>query len=632
MIQELISTSVPRNLSGNPGFGIVAQTRGMPPNVGLAVDPLSGYTHIAAAGSGKNPVAYLHAIRRIGGTSLHIVSRVADCGNDYSGRTNRIAHHWIIEEGYVRNLLGGPADLAAQNIFCVNWNDKPTELPPKNLRFPDVAPEKCIHWERMTGDAGWGGIVAEHAEKGAPISIIFTPEQHSGDTLRSLIGEVLALLPALARWRVTFSTYYMRSQETSSDRIQIKCFLASSVETQFAQQLPNTLLIDLRQRLTPPPAGKYVELARGAVKQPTPPKEQPKVQVPGATTAPPLAEQPYGLQPQTTISVPGVGVPLPGGVVPKKRRLLNYVTGGGEDSSGNKNDYTTALLCGIALLILALLVIIATVIVPLFKANESGRTVEPMLSQIIETLQELGQRLEDIDRPKIHDADELAKVVLQRINKILITENETLKKWKEIRQQLDALPSIWKGLALPLEDRGMILAETKFLNEYLKDLKIDYVRFVNLSSPLSDSLKITVEEPASNRWIFKHHESEEKFAEIYLSEDGLHFRWNFDYITRWGNSMEHAATYNRILLSKLRITIGDHSRDIVLWEPRASPHNLFNLLDLDGSDTLSIRYAIDLSQLENLPAHPNADINNKLQAIYLSHPEAEDKLLLMETE
>ena len=357
MIQELISTSAPRCLNGNAGFGIVAQTRGMAPNVSLAVDALSGYTHIAAAGSGKNPTVYLHAIRRTGGKSLHVVSRVADCGNDYSGRTNRIAHHLVIDEGYVRNLPGGPANLVAQNIFRHNWSDKPGEIPPRNLHCQDVPPKKCVIWERMTGDAGWGGIVAEHAERVNPISIIFSPEQHNSEHLQVLIGEALALLPSQVRWRVTFSTYYMQSQETSSDKIQIKCVLSGSE----SRQSPNTLMIDLRQRLAPVSAGKYVDLARGVTKQSTPttpPKVQSKPQVPAAITATPLEEQVYELL--TPVPVPGVPK-VSGNSMPTKKTRIGLDYSGGDrfaytDSSDDKNDYKTILLYSIGLLIILLIV------------------------------------------------------------------------------------------------------------------------------------------------------------------------------------------------------------------------------------------------------------------------------------
>ena len=302
MIQELISTSAPRCLSGNAGYGIVAQTTGMAPNVSRAVDALSGYTHIAAPGSGKNPVIYLHAVRQTGGMLRHIVSRIDDCGNDYTGRSNRIAHHWIIEEGDVHKLKGGPAAvLTTPGIFEDKWDKKPELLPSRPQKLSpaekDVPKKICKKWEELTGDAGWGGVVAECAEKGNPVSIIFSPQQHSGDTLRTLIGEALALLPSSARWRITFSTYYMRSQETSDNRIQIKCFSADSEVVAFAKQSRDTLYIDLQKPGAIPieyEKTERVKLAREG--QPTP-KVEPKIHPLETPTPVPMA-----------MSVPTVGV------------------------------------------------------------------------------------------------------------------------------------------------------------------------------------------------------------------------------------------------------------------------------------------------------------------------------------
>ena len=339
MIQELISTSVPRCLNGNAGFGIVVQTSGMVPNVSQAINAFSGYTHIAASGSGRNPVVYLHATRRTGGVLQHIVSRIADCGNDYTGRSNRIAHHLIIDEGETRSqsMAGGPAELVAQNIFNHRWNDRPTELPPKKLSVPDVSPKRCDVWERLTGgtgigDTGWGGIVAERAEKGDSISIIFSHD-HNSDDLRALIGEALTLLPPLVRWRITFSTYYMNSQESGDDRIQIKCLLADSVDASFAWQ--SSLVIDLRHHHGRAPDGQYVELARrGEVKQSS--KGLPNKKKLVVPVSVPLSE------PEETYEMlPNVGVPRPlervkKPQVPGKNPLLDYTTG--RDFSGTKKS------------------------------------------------------------------------------------------------------------------------------------------------------------------------------------------------------------------------------------------------------------------------------------------------------
>jgi len=264
MIQEQISTSSPRCLDGNAGFGIVAQTSGMASNVARDVAALSGYSHLGPAGDPKNPVAFLHAIRRSGGMDRHIISRVADCGNDYSGRTNRIGHHLIVEQSDVPMLSAGPAAIASQHgLFHTAWNEKSRELPTgKSLPNPSVAAGVCRIWQQFQGDAGWGGIVAERIERGDPISIIFEP----GTDVLPLLAEAFALLPTPVRWKATFSTFFMKSQEPpTAAKIQIKCIAAGSDEMAFARLTPNTLVIDLRQRPGEPPSGKYVEAARTGI-------------------------------------------------------------------------------------------------------------------------------------------------------------------------------------------------------------------------------------------------------------------------------------------------------------------------------------------------------------------------------
>lgn len=259
MIQELISTSSPKCLDGNAGFGIVAQTSGLAPNVARDINTLSGYSHFFPADDERNPVVFLHVIKRIGGVDRHILSRVADCGNDYSGRTNRIGHHLILEESDLTSLPCGPAAIASEkDVFCTDWNEKSQKLPHgKTLPNPPVTTGVCHHWQQLLGDADWGDVVAERIRKGDPISLVFEP----GTQLLPLLQEVFALLPPALRWKTTFSTYFMRSQEPpDSPKIQVKCIMVGSDEMAFAKRAPNTLLVDLRKPSKAPSPEHAVEI------------------------------------------------------------------------------------------------------------------------------------------------------------------------------------------------------------------------------------------------------------------------------------------------------------------------------------------------------------------------------------
>jgi len=372
--QEIISTSAKRGLDGNSGFGIVARTEGMSENVSRAADGLSGYTRIAVPGSGGHPVAYLHVKRRTGMVTYHIISRVADCGKDYSSRENRIAHHWFIEEGAIRDLPGGPARLSAQqHIFRTQWNEPPKKLPKTALSSADALPKKCSTWAELTGDAGWGGIVAGHAERGYPINILFTPEHKSQDLL-TLIGEALALLPPPVRWKITFSTYFMKSQETNDHKILIKFILAGSEEASRLQssRTSNLLVIDL-QKTDPLPAGKYVnyvELARhGVVSQEMTPLPLPAKP---AKLAKPAAATPSDSTPEPVYEVaPNIPIPGPLGLHAKKptKQPLNYGRGMPQSAEGrgNNNDMRSPLHPALLLLsIVLVLLLIAGIVVAVY--------------------------------------------------------------------------------------------------------------------------------------------------------------------------------------------------------------------------------------------------------------------------
>jgi len=644
MIRELISTSAPRCLNGNAGFGVVAQTSGMAHNVSQAVGALSGYTHVAPPGSPQNPVVYMHAVRKTGGVQRHIVSRVADCGNDYSGRSNRIAHHWIIEENALRNLPGGPSVLIAQNIkeFRSNWNEKPAEWQPKTLSAPNVAPGICNTWKRLTGDAGWGGVVAEHAEKGNPVSIVFPPGYNSED-LRALISEALALLPASVRWRVTFSTYYMKSQETSGDKIQVKCFLAGSEEA----PLPNALRIDLRQPLGAAPVGKYTVLKTAGMVKPQPkvqPSKSPQPQTPQiVASAHVLVPEDDVYEIKGTTSVPGLPgklqVPQVPGVSPpkKKSKRLDYATGkhfaSDEKSSVVDKNWLWYL---IVLVIISFVVIVGLTVPSLIKMVTEGNTqrhLERRMALLLakqqderrqETIRQvggwLGTEWQQARQQWLETTQQVVgwlegewqntkQMVAGWQQNEMVKVAEAKREAQEVAEKLENLPEIWRGLARARhppggEVRSPPLEGSEFLHG--EDVKLKYVSFVDLRSSQIDvdNDRRTVTFKRGNR----------EFARIDLVDNGLQFKWtrsDSDRVDVGVLEREVVRAERLILLSELRVTIGDNPEQepkrIALWEPDDNLNdvekNLNDLLD-----------------------------NRNRVGMYLIRPETNEKLLLMETQ
>ena len=259
MLRELIYTSAPAGLKpGSQGFCTVACTTGMPPNLTKLLETLSGYRHVFLPphpNAAQNPVACSHLPLNLGGVPWHILSRSGDAGFDYTQRTNAISHHLVLDKS--DQPEAGPAAVLMHYPFHTSWNQKPVILA-ANKKLPAISSQTrvCEQWAKATGDAGWGGILAETALTKRPASLIFRP----GMNMLPLIDEAMALLPTEVRWQVSFSTYCCNLP--SGTGCQWRCILAGSPETAQAQPTANTLVIDLTTTLGPPPAGQLVEAAR----------------------------------------------------------------------------------------------------------------------------------------------------------------------------------------------------------------------------------------------------------------------------------------------------------------------------------------------------------------------------------
>src|SRR5690348_3612007 len=101
MSQDLLYTSAPKGLkSGTHGFCMVLCSEGMPSPLATALEALSAYKPVYPVGdpaADKNPVTAMHVILPAIGKKLHVLSRVASYGLDYSGRPNKLAHHVVLD-------------------------------------------------------------------------------------------------------------------------------------------------------------------------------------------------------------------------------------------------------------------------------------------------------------------------------------------------------------------------------------------------------------------------------------------------------------------------------------------------------------------------------------------------------
>lgn len=210
MAQELIYTSAPRGLRmGSSGFCTVACTRGMAPNYIEQLESLSGYTAVFKhfdPNAERNPTSFSHAVVRLGGKSVNILSRVAFAGVDHTQRSNKIASHLLVDPA--ERAVGGPAWMLQQEgLMATTWEGEPRYLEMRrDLPQGDPEPETCQAWGNALGDAGWAGVLAQAFldEPRQPAFLIFEP----GMDMLAIVAEALRLVPREQRWDVTFNTYF----------------------------------------------------------------------------------------------------------------------------------------------------------------------------------------------------------------------------------------------------------------------------------------------------------------------------------------------------------------------------------------------------------------------------------------
>src|ERR1035437_1699558 len=131
MSHELIYTSVPQGLKpGSKGFCTVAMTAGMTVAMSERLESLSAYRTVYDAGDPQarnNPVAWAHWRVSLQGKIRSVLSRVSFAGFDYSQRTNKLAHHVVIEPA--EQCEAGPAWLMLQSGFMESsWSGAPRTI------------------------------------------------------------------------------------------------------------------------------------------------------------------------------------------------------------------------------------------------------------------------------------------------------------------------------------------------------------------------------------------------------------------------------------------------------------------------------------------------------------------------
>jgi len=216
MAWQLIYTSAPRSLeAGRSGFGTVARHRAISPLLVSAIERASQFSRLPGTDAGR--VIFCHRIVAVAGGRFHVLSAIRDAGADYTGRTNHIAHHLIVDPREIAQLGPdgpSPADVLLAMKWVTSWNE-----PPRFLEVSDEVALSAIRpqangsaWEQVAGSANQAGLLATgDASRGAYVI------QPVSTDLRAVYAESLRLIPDRL-WQITFTTSLQPSDEPADFR------------------------------------------------------------------------------------------------------------------------------------------------------------------------------------------------------------------------------------------------------------------------------------------------------------------------------------------------------------------------------------------------------------------------------
>lgn len=303
MALELVYTSSARGLRpGTSGFCTVAMTRGMPPALVPRLEALGGYR---PGPSGDGPVSRSFWRIEMAGRVEHVVAVVGPAPPDHTQRTNKIASYLVLDAQDVSAASAGPAWLLARpSLLRTRWQGEPAwiESPVRVPASGPVGPRACSAWKAAAGDAGWAGAAASAflRDPSKPIHVVVPA---SLDAM-PLADELIALLPPAARWRATFSSYFI--QPVAGVPCSIR-FCVDGTPAADAARQSKSMVIDLVRGAGAPPEGRFARMARTGV------DEEARAEEPGARAAQsrrpsairlePLA--PAAPTPRPTHSLPG---------------------------------------------------------------------------------------------------------------------------------------------------------------------------------------------------------------------------------------------------------------------------------------------------------------------------------------
>lgn len=207
MARLLIYTSAPKLLdAGRSGFGTVARAKSLSPLLVGAIERVSQFANHRS--TDRTRVIFSHRRVTAANQRVHLLSRIADAGSDYTGRTNHLAQHLVVtqeEATHAANCGLTPADVLQQFAWRATWNEPakfftPAEDVALDAFHPPARNAARTAWSALTGRGIFARLLAWDAAPRTGVLLVPTPH----DPL-ALLAESLAEAGPLA-WQRTFTT------------------------------------------------------------------------------------------------------------------------------------------------------------------------------------------------------------------------------------------------------------------------------------------------------------------------------------------------------------------------------------------------------------------------------------------
>ncbi len=291
MTGQLIFTSSPMGLEpGRSGYCTVARDKTLPQRLVREIERISV---LDISGSGESPPK-VDAFRllKVGQHSVCLLSRIRSAGQDYTNRTNYVAHHLIIDPEETAGLPS-PADILTQwDGWRDEWDENPRYFEQEdapNLAASGIdSPARSLAWFKWSGDENNAAI--PQGDKS-----IFRIHPGDEDRLLQLYAESSAQLESAQQaWKIPFTTF-LQPNEDPAHFLWIGGWPGTAAERIQSAEVVNSLELapfDDEMAALELPAEEVPEEPEPVAEEPEPVAEEPQ---PVAEQPEPLAEQPEPL-------------------------------------------------------------------------------------------------------------------------------------------------------------------------------------------------------------------------------------------------------------------------------------------------------------------------------------------------